>query len=51
MTIKELAKAANCSVARVYQVAQILGRKPTLEEILERKGKRGRPAKHFQSQN
>lgn len=47
MTVKELAKAANCSIGRVYQLAQTLGRKPSVEELLQRKGKCGRPAKNF----
>lgn len=47
MTVKELAKAANCSINRVYQLAQALGRKPTVEELLQRKGKCGRPPMHF----
>ena len=51
MTVKELAKAANCSQQRVYQMAQKLGRKPTVEELVQRKGKCGRPAKHFKQEN
>lgn len=47
MTVKELAKKADCSIFRVYQLAQILGRKPTVEELLQRKGKVGRPPKNF----
>ena len=47
MTVKELAKAANCSQARVYQMARTLGRKPTVDELLQRKGKCGRPAMYF----
>ena len=46
MTVKELAEKANVTESRVYQLAKILGRLPTLEEIEERKGKRGRPRKH-----
>ena len=48
MTVKELAEATNCSVARIYQLAKQLGRKPTVEEVLQRKGKSGRPAKYFE---
>ena len=46
MTVKELAEKANVTESRVYQLAKILGRLPTLEEIEERKGKRGRPRKY-----
>lgn len=46
MTVKELAKKANVTERRVYQIAQKLGRLPTVEEINERKGKRGRPRKY-----
>ncbi len=47
MTVKELAKATNTSISRIYQLARTLGRKPTIQEVLERKGKCGRPAKYF----
>lgn len=43
MTVKEIAEKANVSERRVYQLAKKLGRLPTVEEIEERKGKRGRP--------
>ena len=43
MSIKELAKICNVSQARVYQLASLLGRVPTQKELLERKGKAGRP--------
>jgi sugar-specific transcriptional regulator TrmB len=46
MTVKELAELANVTERRVYQIAKKLGRLPTLEEIEERKGKRGRPKKY-----
>ena len=46
MTVKELAKKANVTEARVYQLAKKLGRLPTVEEIESRKGKRGRPIKY-----
>lgn len=46
MTIKELAEQANVTERRVYQIAKKLGRTPTLEEVKERKGKRGRPRKY-----
>lgn len=46
MTPKEIAKKANVSEARVYQIAKQIGRLPTVAEIEERKGKRGRPQKY-----
>ena len=46
MKPKEIAKQANCSVSRVYQVAKKIGRLPTVEEIANRKNKRGRPTKY-----
>lgn len=46
MTVQELAKEANVTVRRVYQLAKKLGRLPTVKEIEERKGKRGRPKKY-----
>ena len=46
MTIKELAKQTNVTERRVYQIAQKLGRLPTIKEIESRKGKRGRPKKY-----
>jgi hypothetical protein len=46
MTVQELAKKANVTERRVYQLAKKFGRLPTVEEIEERKGKRGRPKKY-----
>ena len=46
MTVKELAEATNVTERRVYQIAQKLGRLPTVEEIEAQKGKRGRPKKY-----
>ena len=46
MTVHELAEKANVTERRVYQLAQKLGRLPTVEEIESRKGKRGRPKKY-----
>lgn len=46
MTVQELAEKANVSEARVYQIAKQIGRLPTVAEIEERKGKRGRPRKY-----
>lgn len=45
MTVKEIAKAVGCSQAWIYYVAKQLGRLPTVDELLARKGKRGRPKK------
>jgi predicted transcriptional regulator len=46
MTVKELAKKANVTERRVYQLAKKLNRLPTVEEIQAREGKRGRPKKY-----
>lgn len=46
MTVQELAEKANVTERRVYQLAKKLGRLPTLEELEQRKGKRGRPKKY-----
>ena len=46
MTVQELAEKANVTERRVYQIAKKLGRLPTIAEIEERKGKRGRPKKY-----
>lgn len=46
MTVKDLAEKANVSESRVYQIAKKLGRLPTVAEINERKGKKGRPKKY-----
>jgi DNA-directed RNA polymerase sigma subunit (sigma70/sigma32) len=46
MTVQELAEKANVTERRVYQLAKKLGRLPTVAEIEERKGKRGRPQKY-----
>lgn len=46
MTPKEIAEKANVTERRVYQLAKKLGRLPTVAEIEERKGKRGRPKKY-----
>ena len=50
MNVKEIAKQANCSINWVYKVAKELGRLPTVEEILKRKGKCGRPPKNFEKE-
>lgn len=46
MKAKEIAAKAECSVSRVYQLAKILGRLPTVEEVVQRKRKVGRPTKY-----
>lgn len=46
MTAQELAEKAGVSRRRVYQLAKQLGRLPTIDEIVSRKGKRGRPQKY-----
>ena len=46
MTVQELAEKTNVTEARVYQLAKKLGRLPTIAEVEERKGKRGRPKKY-----
>ena len=46
MTVKELAKKADVTERRVYQLAKKLGRLPTIDELMSRKGKRGRPKKY-----
>jgi soluble P-type ATPase len=46
MTVKDLAEMADVTERRVYQLAQKIGRLPTLEELESRKGKRGRPKKY-----
>lgn len=48
MTVNEIAKNANCSTSRVYQLARKLGRLPTIEELNQRKNKRGRPKIYFE---
>ena len=46
MTVQEIAEATNVTEARVYQLAKKFGRLPTIAEVEERKGKRGRPRKY-----
>lgn len=46
MKIKEIAEQAKCSKSRVYQLKNFLNRVPTVEEVVQRKGKRGRPYKY-----
>lgn len=48
MTAKEIAENAKCSLAWVYKLAKKLKRLPTVDEIIERKNKRGRPLKYNQ---
>jgi hypothetical protein len=44
----DIANKANCSVGRVYQLARELGRLPTVEELNQRKNKRGRPPIYYE---
>lgn len=46
LTMKELAEKSGLSLTRVYKIAQRLGRKPTLTELLSRNRKSGRPNKY-----
>lgn len=48
MTVREIAKECNCSMAWVYSLRKKLGRLPTIEEINKRKGKVGRPIKYVE---
>ena len=48
MRAVEIANKANCSLGRVYQLARKLGRLPTVEELNERKNKRGRPPIYYE---
>lgn len=47
MTVKEIAEKAGCSLSWVYRVAKSLNRLPTVQEVLDRKKKHGRPPKYF----
>lgn len=51
MTAKEIAKKAKCSVAWVYTLRDRLGRLPTVKEVQQRQGKRGRPNKYISEDN
>lgn len=46
MTVKEISEKCNCSKSWVYALRKKLGRLPTVEEIMERKGKVGAPIKY-----
>ena len=46
MTVKEIAEKTGRSIDWIYMLARKLGRLPTIEEVEERKGKRGRPPKY-----
>ena len=48
MTAKELAKQCNVPLWKVYYVADKLGREPSVDEIVNWKQKRGRPAMKWQ---
>lgn len=45
MKVKEIAKQAGVCEGRVYQLARSLNRLPTVEEVIKRKGRKGRPRK------
>lgn len=46
MTVSEIAKKCNCSKGWIYALRKQLGRLPSVEEVMERKGKHGRPIKY-----
>lgn len=46
MTAKEIAKATDSKLSWIYDLRKQLGRLPTVEEVLQRKGKKGRPVKY-----
>lgn len=46
MTAKEIAKATDTSLSWIYSLRKKLGRLPTVDEVLERKDKKGRPVKY-----
>lgn len=46
MTAKEIAKKTNSSLRWIYDLRKELGRLPSVEEVMERKGKKGRPVKY-----
>jgi hypothetical protein len=46
MGVKDIAKRVGCTTSWVYKVAKQLGRLPTVEEMLNKKGKSGRPRKY-----
>ena len=43
LSVNEIAKIAGVSYATVRRYRMKLGRMPTIEEMIDRKGKRGRP--------
>lgn len=48
MSAKEIAEKTKVKLSKVYYVAGVLGRLPTVEELLNWKGqKRGRPPKRW----
>jgi hypothetical protein len=48
LTLKEIAKMTGLSYDRIRQIKRSLGRIPTIEEVLARKGKVGAPCKETQ---
>ena len=51
MAVQQLADKTGVSIGRIYQLARRFGRLPTEQEVLERKGKRGKPQKYFLQEN
>jgi hypothetical protein len=51
MRVQVLSEKTGVSIGRIYQLARKLNRLPTEEEILERKGKVGRPQKYKEKRN
>lgn len=46
MNVKQIAEKAGVSPKRVYYIKDRLGHLPTVKEVKEYKGKRGRPLKY-----
>lgn len=46
MCVNDIAKQVGCSRSWVYKIAKQLGRLPTVQEMLDKKNKRGRPKKY-----
>ena len=50
LTVKDIATMSGVSTSRVYQLKRTLGRTPTVEEVMERKGMWGAPRKEDSKQ-